>query len=396
MTKVFKALIGVARRLGLKILLLLPENIALALNPCSPYKKTDIPALVASPATPTRLYVGPANFAGQGFAWARAAELLDGVGAINMAFERPQDFMFDADDHVPVGVYALSKSWQRRQRNFVRGFTHVLLEAERPLFGRGPVEIEVRQLRREGIHVGFVCHGSDIRLPSRHAHGNRWSPFQDPGHELTAQLEAIARRNRDVLAHVGGGMIFVSTPDLLIDVPEATWLPVVIDPSRWWADMPALTHPVPRVVHVPSNAWLKGSDKIEPVLTEMSRSGLIEYERIQGVPAARMPATYARADIVLDQFRIGTYGVGACEAMAAGRLVLGHVPDQVRDHVRTVSGLELPVVETTIESLEHVLEQALADRGRFAAIAATGPHFVGQLHDGSASAQVLAPFLGVG
>lgn len=394
MTTITKRLIQSARRLPVKVLLLLPESVALAVNPRAAYSKAGIPAPVAAPNAPVRLYVAPANSAGQGYRWARAAESLTGVGAINMAIERTQNFAFDADEHIPFAVYAMSKSWQRRQRSFVKKFTHVLVEAQLPLYSRGPLTAEVRQLRRGGIHVAILCHGSDIRLPSRHARGNSWSPFTDPNHEATAQLERIATQNKSLLARLAI-LVFVSTPDLLEDVPAATWLPVVVDPELWHSHEPVLARDVPRVVHVPSNPWIKGSDKIESVLTEMAQRGLIEYERIQGVPAAQMPAVYARADIVLDQFRLVSYGVSACEAMASGRLVIGQVSDQVRDHVHATAGLELPIVEATIDSLGSVLDQVLADRSRFGAVAATGPGFVAQLHDGAASARVLAPFLGV-
>ena len=42
-----------------------------------------------------------------------------------------------------------------------------------------------------------------------------------------------------------------------------------------------------------------------------------------------------------------------------------------------------------------ILERVLADRFASARIAASGPAFVASTHDGTASAQVLAPFLGV-
>ncbi len=45
------------------------------------------------------------------------------------------------------------------------------------------------------------------------------------------------------------------------------------------------------------------------------------------MPADAMPEVYGGADIVLDQFPLGTYGVAACEALVAGRLVVSHVSD---------------------------------------------------------------------
>ena len=106
-----------------------------------------------------------------------------------------------------------------------------------------------------------------------------------------------------------------------------------------------------------------------------------------------MPAVYGSADIVLDQFRIGDYGVAACEALAAGRVVVGHVSEHARAHVRHATGRDLPIVEATIDSLEAVLTDIVTHRERFAAVAREGLPFVTGVHDGRFSADVLRPFL---
>ena len=67
-----------------------------------------------------------------------------------------------------------------------------------------------------------------------------------------------------------------------------------------------------------------------------------------------------------------------------------HVSDQVREHVRTTTGRELPVVEARAADLDRVLREILADRDRFRSIAAHGPEFVREVHDGRRSAAVLS------
>src|SRR5690606_40172359 len=111
----------------------------------------------------------------------------------------------------------------------------------------------------------------------------------------------------------------VSTPDLLLDAPRAVWLPVVVDPQRWRSENPVLTRARPVVVHVPSNPWLKGSDVVDAELTRLAERGVVDYRRVSGIASAEMPAVLAEADIVVDQLRMGLYGVAACEAMAGGR-----------------------------------------------------------------------------
>lgn len=386
---------GMRRRL-VELLGGLPEPLSARLRPAEyRYSPRDVPAPPAVPDTPIRLYIGPVNFAAQGYRFARAAERLPGVGAASMQFRRDIDFGFPSDNAVPVRVFRFSRRWQMRQFEAVAGFTHVAIEAGRPLFGAlfdaDPVR-EVAALRARGVRVAFISHGSDLRIPSRHRLIDEWSPFNEAGWTRIPELEAKSQVYRELLASAQAP-VFVTTPDMLLDWPGATWLPVVVDPAAWQAESPPLVRDRPVVVHAPTNAVIKGSDLIDPAMKRMHDAGLIDYRRIEGVPAAQMPALYTDADIVLEQFRIGTYSVAAIEAMAAGRVVVAHLHDQVREHVRSTHGREIPVVEATIDSLESVLLDVLARRDHYRGIAATGPAFVNGLHNGSATAEALRPFL---
>lgn len=343
------------------------------------------------PDASIRVYIGPTNYAGQGRLWAEALALSgETIGAANMAVQLPGGFAFPADSLVPIGVYNRSKRWQRAELAAVEQFTHVLIEAERPLFGSlfdRDVATEVRELQRRSLSCAFMCHGTDIRSPRNHMARNRWSPyFDDAAH--TQALQHDADRNLDLL-RTQGIPVFVSTPDLLIDVPEATWCPVVIDPARWIGGRPLATDRVPVVLHVPSMNSVKGTHLIEPMLRKLHEAGSIEYRRVTGVASSRMPGIVGDADIVLDQFRIGSYGVAACEAMAAGRVVVGAVEPEVRKAVRDVSGLALPVVEADPATLEAVLERLIVTRAEMARIGQEGVEFVAKVHAGSASVSAL-------
>jgi glycosyltransferase involved in cell wall biosynthesis len=170
-------------------------------------------------------------------------------------------------------------------------------------------------------------------------------------------------------------------------------MPVVVDPDRWATDRPVLARPRPVVVHAPSSGPMKGSDAIDPVMVALHDEGLIEYRRVHGVASADMPELYRDADIVLEQFRIGGYGVAACEAMAAGRVVIGHVAPPAREVASEAAGIALPIVESTAGELERVVRDVVRDPDPFVALAATGPRFVRTLHDGAASADALTGFL---
>ncbi|SOC52394.1 hypothetical protein SAMN05421879_101524 [Ornithinimicrobium cerasi] len=364
----------------------------LGMTPASPTVEELALGLAAPtlPEEPRRLWVAPANFAGQGHAWARAVDAhVPGVGARCMAIEGPLGF--PADQVVPDVAYR-DIAWQRAQERYVLGsYTHVLAEASRPLFGTlygRTVASELPVLARADLRVGLIAHGSDLRLPSRHARLFAHSPFQNPADRLTARLERNARA-ACLLFATFEGPTFVSTPDLLDDAPGARWCPTVVDPTAWASDAPVLEGSRPRIVHIPSKGPLKGSAHIDPVLMALAARGVVDYVRLEGVPHARVREEVRKADVVVDQAVMGLYGVSALEGLAAGRLVLGFVGERVRGRVLATTGHDVPIGEITPETLREVLEQVLDDRVAAQERAARGPAFVREVHDGRLSARVL-------
>ncbi len=316
-----------------------------------------------------------------------------------MQFRGTGDLGYPADYEAPSGVVAHSQKWANRQfRAVTTGFTHVLAESALPMFGPllgHNVVREYRALAAQGLSVACVSHGSDIRLPDVHANEEeRWSPFRDGSVEWVRSLQETAERRQRILDEVGGAE-FVSTPDLLRQRPSAHWLPVVVRPDVWRTSRPALDGRDLVVFHAPSRASLKGTELVRGPLERAADLGLFDLRLPERTSSAHMPALVGDADVVLDQFSLGIYGVAAVEAMAAGRIVVSHVSRFVRDTVRAMTGRELPIVEATPDTLIEVLADVRDRPDHYRAIAAQGPAFASEVHDGRRSAAALAPFLGV-
>ncbi|SFR95692.1 hypothetical protein SAMN04487846_1217 [Microbacterium sp. cf046] len=377
-------------------MLAMPEWVKVRIVPQTMgYRASDIPPPIVAPAEPVRLLIAPANYAAQGRLWARAAETLPGVGARNLVITRPGAFGFASDFTVTEHVATVSPRWARGQRRAVGSFTHALIEAERPILGGafgGDIVREARALRAAGVSVAYVSHGSDLRLPSRHAPLEPWSPFRDEDWPLLPALESQAAANAEALRAIGAP-VFIATPELLIDYPEATWLPNVVDPQRWHTDAPVLAGPTPVALHIPTSEVIKGTALIEPAMRALEAEGVVQYEQPTGIPPAEMPALLAGVDIVLEQFRLGIYSTTAIEAMAAGRIVVAHVSERVRAHVAETIGVAVPIVEATPDTVGAVLREIVADPDRYREIASRGPEFVRAAHDGRYSAGVLKDFL---
>jgi hypothetical protein len=266
----------------------------------------------------------------------------------------------------------------------------VLYEAERPIFGgmfTRDIRREIQSLQESNVSVALMCHGTDVRSPRRHRELTPWSPYADE-QELSRQHQKEVDANLSLIDTLKLPT-FVSTPDLLRDVPHAHWCPVVVDGSVWKTSTVPVKRRKPVVVHVPSMGVIKGTHLIEQTLITLHDEGLIEYRPFRGVAASEMPGLISQADILLDQFRIGSYGVAAVEAMFAGRVVVGHVAEKVRKIILEETGSHLPIVEATPETLELVLREISAHAREYQETARAGLTFAKTFHDGRYSSSVL-------
>ncbi|MEU8225083.1 glycosyltransferase [Kribbella sp. NPDC048915] len=342
--------------------------------------------------TQKHLLLGPVNSAGQAWLWATALERQ--VPEIKAESLTTGSGAFDFQVHL-TGTYKQYRSdlrWQLELTAYaLREVTHILFEAGRPMFGQargGMWTTDVPILDQAGIKHGLVFHGSDIRDPAMHRAKYKYSPFRNPDDELTMRLQAA---NNVMRRHLEGyeGPVYVTTPDLLEFVDNGIWLPLTVDVEKFVSTQPVLEREVPVVLHAPSASALKGSAYVDPVLTELDAKGLIKYNRVQNVAHSELTEMVKSADIVVDQLLLGSYGVFACEAMAAGRVTVGHIADPVRDLLPT----ELPIAEATPDDLADVIERLVAERDTARKIADAGPAYVRDLHDGRKSVEALLPFV---
>ncbi|MER6995009.1 glycosyltransferase [Streptomyces sp. NPDC000410] len=342
--------------------------------------------------TRVKVGLGPANYAGQGAAYAQAITRLDpDVSAEVVMNKRPESFDYPADVYVDATRLG-DRDVQFEQVERILGrYTHLLADAFLPVFGLlngGTIAGDLDALKNAGIKVALVSHGSDIRHPGQHMERHEFSLFRDAPDGIAKKLQAKAEGNKKI-ADECGLPLYVTTPDLLDDLPTATWTPLVVNVAAWATDRPVMERKRPVVLHAPSKRWTKGTDRIMPVLTELHDKGLIEFRLAEGIPVGEMREWVQDCDIVLDQFTTGSYGTFAVEAMAAGKPIVGYISDQVKGATQGA----LPIVSATPTDLREVLESLLDDREGTALIGQESAKFARTYHDGTWTAQVLSGFL---
>jgi glycosyltransferase involved in cell wall biosynthesis len=171
--------------------------------------------------------------------------------------------------------------------------------------------------------------------------------------------------------------IIVSTPDLLVAVPTARYVPNPVDLERW-REMPrSPRNGVVRFVHVPSSPLLKGTAHVEAAVAELRRSGYrVELAMATDVPHRDMPALWADADVMIDQLNVGWYGVSAVEAMAMGRPAAAFLYPQLAAQFG-----EPPLIRISKQDIAEVLARTVDDPSWREAMAEQGREYARSVHD---------------
>lgn len=177
--------------------------------------------------------------------------------------------------------------------------------------------------------------------------------------------------------------IFSLNPDLMHDLPARTeFMPYASVDLDDWTRLPPQPGRVITVLHAPSDALTKGSERIEAALERVLRGRAdVRYLRVRGVPRAELRGLLGEADLVVDQALIGWYGGLAVEAMALGKAVacylreddLGFIPPDMRR--------ELPVLRLEPDDMAASLAAMLHSREALLAAGERGRAFVRRWHD---------------
>jgi glycosyltransferase involved in cell wall biosynthesis len=342
--------------------------------------------------TGVRLGLAPANYAGQlaTFAQAICRDNPDVSAEVTMrrnadTFVFPADVYLDTDRQGELGVQLA------QVQRIIGRYTHLIVDAFLPVFGYlngDTIEGDLPALRRAGIKVALLAHGSEIRHPGRHRQRYEFSLFHDAPKDIGPRYTARAERNRRI-AEASGLPLFVTTPDLLTDLPSATWAPLAVDVDAWASDAPVMQRSRPKVLHAPSQRWTKGTERILPALTALHDKGAIELTLAERLSWDELRELVRGCDIVVDQFGVGSYGTFAVEAMAAGRPVVGYLDERVHAAV----GAHPPIVNVTPDKIGPALESLLDDPSGTQKIAAESLAYARETHDGRRTARAFAEFL---
>lgn len=242
-------------------------------------------------------------------------------------------------------------------------------------FGRSIVDyaypfelLDMRLAHRLGKTVVATFHGCDVR------------PLLSGGCDLClAKCDVQTARRRVEAIERNADLLYVKTPDILPAVPCARYIPQAVSGVSTLPFLPSAGAGLFVIVHAPSDREVKGTtDIIKAVEAVRSRGHEIELVLVENMPHLDALAVYARADLAIDQLRVGWYGVFAVEAMAMGKPVICRIDKEAL----ALSGIDaLPIINADANTLADTIERLIVDRGRLASLGEAGRRFATRWHD---------------
>lgn len=240
-----------------------------------------------------------------------------------------------------------------------------------------PLGIDLLILKFLKKKVFFEFHGSDIRW----VFCRKKYPYMD----MPPVNEKYRKELKRKLRFADG--IILHDKELVNHLPDVG-IPVYIVPLRvsvcdFVPIYPGKTVKRPVIVHAPSARKIKGTEYVLRALKEID----LDYELILVEDKTQVEAfeLYSKADIIIDQLLIGTYGVFAIEAMAMGKPVVTHITEEMRKSFPE----ELPIVEADVFSIKQVLERLIKDASLRYELGIRGREYACKYHDNNKICHIL-------
>lgn len=226
----------------------------------------------------------------------------------------------------------------------------------------GVRELELHLLKLAGKRVIISAYGADIRV-------KKWTEALGKYHccmecEQVGKAchfceEGDALKNLDLLKR--HATVLLSMMEMTEYTPgsrnDINYWPIDVERMQY---IGVKRHASPvKVVHAPNHRAYKGTRFLIQVVEEMKREGypveLILVERKSNEEARRI---YAEADVVAEQFIIGSIGYFGVEAMAMGKPVICYLRDRQR---YMPGGDECPILSANPDKLKEVLVSLVTD-----------------------------------
>jgi len=240
-----------------------------------------------------------------------------------------------------------------------------------------PMGTDLLALKAAGKRVVVHFRGSEVRLPTLFQAASPYNYVADDPEGIIRRFPEAGQRFYIDLCRSLADEVIVTDPELLTYVPGAKVIPRAIDMADWtYVGLPQRKHPL--IVHAPSRQGVKGTRHVLTAIDALKAEGLqFDFRLVENMPQDEARKVYESCDIIIDQLRIGWYGVLATEGMALGKAVVSYI----RDDLLPTFGDAPPVMVANPQTVESVLRDLITSPLLRAEVAKRGHAFCRANHD---------------
>ena len=242
------------------------------------------------------------------------------------------------------------------------------------------LETELKFVRKAGKKIFVTYQGSDAR-PARVLYKQYSISLPQPPDRCITAIDRTRRAMIDTFDKYASG-IFYLNPDLHRFLPaRAEFMPYAhIDCRSLEPVFPGGERPF--LLHVPTNRNIKGTDAVLAAVDQLKREGFdFDFSLIENLSNREAMDIYRKADILIDQLKIGWYGGIAVEFMALGKCVVCYLNDEDLAVIPARMKQDIPIVNTDSGHLCDALRNLLRDRALLTRIGQASRRYAELWHD---------------
>lgn len=325
----------------------------------------------------------PGNNAGQPNQLARALRRA-GYQALSLSVGSGGRFAYPSDVIFPEGLVDSSAA----VTNWLLANADLVHYHARPLYwhfqnGRlyPPALADLAALKAAGKSIVFSFRGGELR---QHDVFARVCPFawaQDD--DYADFLSDDEKRQFATLVTAMADVVTVTDPELQTYLPEARILPRCIDCEEW-PYIGSGHNERPLIVHAPSRKNVKGTQHVLDAVERLRDRYDFDFRLVEGLTNQEARKVYEQADIIVDQLRIGWYGVLAVEGMALGKPVVSYIREDLAN--------DTPIINANPGTIHDRLAELLDHPERLPALGRASRDYCERIHDVGPVARLLQSY----
>lgn len=253
-----------------------------------------------------------------------------------------------------------------------------------------PTGMDVLALKADRKTMIMTFQGSEIRFHSQFKTECPFNYVDENPDNLVSNFPENQQRAFVNFCKSVFDEIVVLDPEMQRYVPEAKIINRAVD-TEYFANVGLVSsenewrEAGPHIVHIPSRSTVKGSHYIQDALDQLEKDGVrFRYTFASGLSHNDLKQLYESADIVIDQLRIGWYGVATVEAMSLGKPVVCYIREDLKHHIPE---LEEVLINANPNNLYESLKLVIENRSKAVKISKKARAYAVKNHDQKIIAQ---------